>query len=75
MSTTNPLSRFFSFYGTNAYWVHMATDDDIDLTFRSIASAGFKVVRTWAFNDVSIKPVSGPYFQVCRFLLFPLFII
>ncbi len=43
----------------------MATDDDIDVTLKSIAAAGFKVVRTWAFNDVSSKPTSGPYFQVC----------
>jgi mannan endo-1,4-beta-mannosidase len=42
----------------------MTTDMDLDLTFHDIATAGFKVVRTWAFNDVPKKPSSGPYFQV-----------
>ncbi|KAF9526289.1 glycoside hydrolase family 5 protein [Crepidotus variabilis] len=54
----------FRFYGTNAYWLQMTTDDDMDLTFHDIATAGLKVVRTWAFNDVSHKPSSGPYFQI-----------
>ena len=31
------------------------------------------VVRTWAFNDVLIKPSSGPYFQVKLSHLFLLF--
>ncbi|KAF8961626.1 glycoside hydrolase family 5 protein [Flammula alnicola] len=52
------------FYGTNAYWLQMSTDNDIDSTFHSIATAGFRVVRTWAFNDVSNKPSSGTYFQI-----------
>ena len=42
----------------------MTTDADLDLTFHDIATAGFNVVRTWAFNDVTSKPASGPYFQV-----------
>jgi mannan endo-1,4-beta-mannosidase len=54
----------FRFYGTNAYWLQMTTDADMDLTFHDIATAGFNVVRTWAFNDVARKPSSGPYFQV-----------
>jgi hypothetical protein len=54
----------FRFYGTNAYWLQMTTDDDMDYTFHEIAKANFKVVRTWAFNDVPSKPSSGPYFQV-----------
>jgi len=29
-----------------------------------IAAAGYFVVRTYAFNDVSETPSSGPYFQV-----------
>ena len=43
----------------------MTTDEDLDRTFHDIATAGFQVVRTWAFNDVSQKPPSGTYFQVC----------
>jgi len=42
----------------------MSTDADIDLTFHDIAKTGFRVVRTWAFNDVCSKPSSGTYFQV-----------
>ena len=44
----------------------MSMDADIEFTLHDIATAGFKVVRTWAFNDVPSKPVSGTYFQVCR---------
>ena len=29
-------------------------------------TTGFKVIRTWAFDDVPKKPSSGPYFQVSR---------
>jgi mannan endo-1,4-beta-mannosidase len=54
----------FRFYGTNAYWLQMSTDDDIDFTFHEIATAGYRVVRTWAFNDVSSQPSSGTYFQI-----------
>ena len=56
--------RVYRFYGTNAYWLQMATDYDIDLTFHDIATTAFRVVRTWAFNDVPRKPASGTYFQV-----------
>jgi len=52
------------FYGTNAYWLQMSTDEDIDLAFHDIATAGLRVVRTWAFNDVSSQPSSGTYFQI-----------
>jgi mannan endo-1,4-beta-mannosidase len=58
--------EFFRFYGTNAYWIQMTTDYDMELTFHDIATAGFKVVRTWAFNDVPCKPDSGPYFQILK---------
>ena len=58
------MSRVYRFYGTNAYWLQMATDYDIDLTFHDIATTAFRVVRTWAFNDVPRKPASGTYFQV-----------
>ena len=67
---------FFRFYGTNAYWLQMASDADMDLTFHDIAAAKFRVVRTWAFNDVPSKPSSGTYFQVLLnrfFFLSPLF--
>jgi len=56
--------KLFLFYGTNVYWAHMTTDADLDLTFHDIATAGFNVVRTWAFDDVPSKPASGPYFQI-----------
>ena len=63
--SAEPIHRHFRFYGTNAYWAHVTTDADMDLTFHDIATvAGFNVVRTWAFNDVTSKPASGPYFQV-----------
>jgi mannan endo-1,4-beta-mannosidase len=42
-------------------------DSELDATFSNIAGAGIKVVRAWAFNDVSAKPAAGVYFQV-RFL-------
>ncbi|KDQ53311.1 glycoside hydrolase family 5 protein [Jaapia argillacea MUCL 33604] len=59
-------SRTFRHYGTNAYWLNMVTDEDLDFTFLSIAGAGYTVVRTWAFNDVSQKPASGTYFQILQ---------
>ena len=62
--SANVIRSVFRFYGTNAYWLQMATDNDIDLTFHDIATTDFRVVRTWAFNDVPSKPSSGPYFQV-----------
>jgi mannan endo-1,4-beta-mannosidase len=42
----------------------MLDDDELDSTFSNIAGAGIRVVRTWAFNDVSMQPPSGNYFQV-----------
>jgi acyl-CoA thioesterase len=55
---------FLRFYGTNAYWLQMISDEDLDLTLHDIAKANFTVVRTWAFNDVTQKPSSGTYLQV-----------
>jgi hypothetical protein len=55
---------FLRFYGTNAYWLQMLSDRDLDLTLHDIAKSNFTVVRTWAFNDVAQKPSSGTYFQV-----------
>jgi len=71
--TSDMVYSFFRFYGTNAYWLQMTTDADMDLTFHDIATANFRVVRTWAFNDVPNKPSSGTYFQVMPILLFVLF--
>ena len=61
---------FLRFDGTNAYWLLMTTDFDMDLIFHDIATANFRAVRTWAFNDVLSKPSSGPYFQVMLSRLF-----
>ena len=47
---------FFRFYETNAYWLQMTTDIDMKLASHDIATANFKIVRTWAFNDVLTKP-------------------
>lgn len=53
------------FIGTNAYWLQaLNTDQDISNTFRNISAAGIKVVRTWAFNDVSEVPSEGTWFQL-----------
>jgi hypothetical protein len=50
----------------------MLSDDELDSAFMSMSAAGFRVVRTWAFNDVTQVPSSGAYFQVrnlpCPFL-------
>ena len=61
---TDVVHSLWRFYGTNAYWLQMATDADIDLTFHDIAKIGMRVVRLWAFNDVPSKPSSGTYLQV-----------
>ncbi|TFK29928.1 glycoside hydrolase family 5 protein [Coprinopsis marcescibilis] len=54
-----------NFVGTNAYWLHtLNTDDDIDYTLGNISRAGIKVVRTWAFNDVTSIPEDGVWFQL-----------
>jgi mannan endo-1,4-beta-mannosidase len=43
----------------------MLDDAELDAAFSKIKDAGIRVVRTWAFNDVSQKPATGTYFQVC----------
>jgi len=58
--------RPYRFYGTNAYWLQMLSDNDLDNTMHEIATKGFTVVRTWAFNDVAQKPESGTYFQILK---------
>jgi len=47
------------------YWLHMFSDEDMDKTFKDIATVDYQIVRTWAFNDVAQKPSHGTYFQVC----------
>jgi len=55
----------FKFVGTNAYWLpSLESDDDIQNTLHNIASMGIKVVRTWAFNDVTEIPQNGTWFQL-----------
>ncbi|KAF8582695.1 glycoside hydrolase family 5 protein [Ramaria rubella] len=53
----------FFYFGTNAYWLQQLSDDDIDLTFKTIAARNISVVRTWAFNDVTEIPTTGAWFQ------------
>ena len=51
-----------TFAGTNAYWLPFLTSDaDVDTTFKAVAAAGLKVVRTWGFNDAT--SCSGIHFQ------------
>lgn len=59
------LHRPYRFHGTNAYWLQTLSDEDLNNVMYDIVNQGFTVVRTWAFNDVSEKPSSGTYFQVC----------
>ena len=55
----------FRFVGTNAYWLpSLNSDKDINTTLQTIADAGIKVVRTWAFNDVPTIPQNGTWFQL-----------
>ena len=59
--------RPFTFVGTNAYWLpSLNTQEDINKTLHDIASAGIKVVRTWAFNDVDEIPEDGTWFQLIQ---------
>lgn len=55
----------FFYFATDAYWLQQLSDDDIDLTLKSIAAKNISVVRTWAFNDVFEIPATGAWFQVC----------
>ncbi|TFK71633.1 glycoside hydrolase [Pluteus cervinus] len=57
-------SQPFFFSGTNAYWLQSLGDADIDLTFSTMSQNGIKVVRTWAFNDVTQAPQGLQYFQI-----------
>ncbi|KAF8902147.1 glycoside hydrolase superfamily [Gymnopilus junonius] len=55
----------FDFVGTNAYWLAaLNSEEDIDHTLGNISAKGIKVVRTWAFNDVTTIPENGTWFQL-----------
>jgi len=54
----------FFFYGSNAFYLSMFSDDELDQAFATFAAANLKVIRTWAFDDVEQIPASGSYFQI-----------
>lgn len=56
-------SKYYA--GTNCYWCGFLTsDNDTDTMFSHMATAGFKIVRVWGFNDVNTIPSSGTvYYQ------------
>ncbi|KAL0946904.1 hypothetical protein HGRIS_013066 [Hohenbuehelia grisea] len=55
----------FQFIGTTAYWLpSLNSDQDIVDTISNMSAAGFKVVRTWGFNDVEAIPENGTWFQL-----------
>ncbi|KAG8813564.1 hypothetical protein FRB91_009184 [Serendipita sp. 411] len=55
----------FQYIGTSAYWLQLLdNDDDMNKTLSEIASRGIKVVRTWAFNDVTEIPPTGVWLRV-----------
>ncbi|KZV93394.1 hypothetical protein EXIGLDRAFT_749211, partial [Exidia glandulosa HHB12029] len=57
--------KCFFHISTTAYWLAQLSDDDITTTLTAINATGIKVVRTWAFNDVTeIPPNNGTYFQL-----------
>lgn len=52
------VSQYYA--GTNCYWCGFLTEDeDVDHVFSDMATAGFKIVRVWGFNDVNTVPSSG----------------
>ncbi|KAF2218615.1 glycoside hydrolase superfamily [Elsinoe ampelina] len=53
------------FVGTNSYWIgFLDNNDDIDLVFSHLQTAGIKVLRVWGFNDVTALPSGNTvYFQ------------
>lgn len=56
-------SKYYA--GTNCYWCGFLTsDNDTDTVFSHMATAGFKIIRVWGFNDVNTIPSSGTvYYQ------------
>lgn len=57
----------FRYVGTNAYWLPVLnTEQDIWNTLGNISAIGAKVVRLWAFNDVTTTPSDGTWFQLVQ---------
>ncbi|KAI6167024.1 glycoside hydrolase family 5 protein [Pisolithus thermaeus] len=57
----------FRYVGTNSYWLPVLnTEQDIWNTLGNISAIGAKVVRVWAFNDVSTTPSNGTWFQLVQ---------
>jgi len=54
----------FHYVGTNAYWLQLLNKEDLNRTMHDIAALGIKVVRTWAFSDVTEIPKDGVWLQV-----------
>ncbi|KAJ7597118.1 glycoside hydrolase [Mycena floridula] len=61
----------FSFVGANSYWLPLLTsDEDVEATFKTMAGAGVKVLRTWGFNAITGSELPGAlesgltYYQV-----------
>jgi mannan endo-1,4-beta-mannosidase len=59
-----PVTRNFTFVGTNAYWLpYLNSDDDIRNTLANMSKSGINVVRTWAFNGANKCLVVSPHFS------------
>lgn len=59
-----PVTRNFTFVGTNAYWLpYLNSDDDIRNTLANMSKSGINVVRTWAFNGANNCPVASLHFS------------
>ncbi|KAK4700879.1 mannan endo-1,4-beta-mannosidase, partial [Phenoliferia sp. Uapishka_3] len=56
--------KYFNFGGTNAYWLAQQSNADIDKSFKDMAALGLKVVRTWAFNEVTAVQNYGAYYTL-----------
>ncbi|KAF7976296.1 hypothetical protein HWV62_6989 [Athelia sp. TMB] len=44
----------------------VTNDVDVDTTLANMSASGIKVVRTWAFNDVTEIPENGTWFQLIQ---------
>ncbi|RSH76789.1 uncharacterized protein EHS24_005367 [Apiotrichum porosum] len=62
--------KHYCFAGMNAYWIpQLVTESQYDATFASLANAGIRVVRTWAFSMVTSVPnYDLTYFQDVAFI-------
>lgn len=62
-----PVASIFTFVGTNAYWLpYLNSDDDIRNTLANMSKSGIRVVRTWAFNDVTTIPDAGSWLLLIK---------